>query len=64
MRSRGRGAAGSRGAGGSRMYMPNGRGTGFRRHPAVVSQLLFAQEFKFPIDLMIICMNFMGYFKI
>ena len=43
MRGRGRGAAGSRGAGGSRMYMPNGRGTGFRRHPAVVSQLLFAQ---------------------
>ncbi|XP_070199264.1 probable RNA-binding protein 46 isoform X3 [Littorina saxatilis] len=36
MRGRGRGAAGSRGAGGSRLYMPNSRGTGFRRHPAVV----------------------------
>ncbi|KAK7098358.1 hypothetical protein V1264_002678 [Littorina saxatilis] len=35
MRGRGRGAAGSRGAGGSRLYMPNSRGTGFRRHPAV-----------------------------
>lgn len=35
LRGRGRGAAGSRGAGGSRLYLPNGRGTGFRRHPAV-----------------------------
>ncbi|KAK7476919.1 hypothetical protein BaRGS_00031858 [Batillaria attramentaria] len=37
MRGRGRGAAGSRGAGGSRMYIPSPpRGPGgFRRHPAV-----------------------------
>ncbi|XP_025086418.1 APOBEC1 complementation factor-like isoform X2 [Pomacea canaliculata] len=34
-RGRGRGAAGSRGAGGSRLYVPATQSAGYRRHPAV-----------------------------
>lgn len=44
-RGRGRGAAGSRGAGGSRLYVPATQSAGYRRHPAVVRGLYHAIVF-------------------